>query len=153
MLLWPSCCDSAHLLLLSMLCSHPSFVNLRCTFLTTPSISTAVPANVIKFNKAKYEVLHLDWGSPRHKYSLHGGWIETSLGEKDLGVFVDKKLSMNQHCVLAAQKPNRLCCIRRGVTSRSWEGILCPCSGEAPLVLMHPGLGPPKSRKTWTCWN
>ncbi|GAB0177578.1 triadin [Grus japonensis] len=47
-----------------------------------------VRANLMKFNKAKCEVLHLGQGNPKHKYRLGDEWIE-----KDLGVLVDK-LSM-----------------------------------------------------------
>lgn len=32
--------------------------------------------NVMKFNKAKHEVLHLGRGNPKHKYEVGGEWIE-----------------------------------------------------------------------------
>lgn len=83
---------------------------------------------------------------------MHREWVKASLGEKDLGAFVDKKLNMNQHCVLVAQKPNHLSCIT-SVASRSREGNLCPCSGGTPPVIMHPGLAPHNTKKTWTWWN
>ncbi|PKU41984.1 rna-directed dna polymerase from mobile element jockey-like [Limosa lapponica baueri] len=36
-------------------------------------------ANLMKFNQAKFKVLHLDHGNPKHKYRMGGGWIETSV--------------------------------------------------------------------------
>ena len=105
----------------------------------------------MSFNTAKCKVLHLGWRNHRHRNRLGGADLEISPAEKDLGVLVDEKLNMSQHCVLAAWKANGILnSIRRGVASRDREVIvplcpslcpsLCPC--EAPSGVVHPGLGP-----------
>ncbi|KGL96122.1 hypothetical protein N301_11577, partial [Charadrius vociferus] len=77
-------------------------------------------ANLMKFNKAKYKVLHLGRGNPKHKYRLGGEWLESSSEEKDLGVLID----MRQQCVIVAQKANHIFGCIRSVASRSKEVIL-----------------------------
>ncbi|PKU44850.1 rna-directed dna polymerase from mobile element jockey- hypothetical protein [Limosa lapponica baueri] len=41
-------------------------------------------ANIMKFNKAKYEVLHISQSNPKHKHRLDGEWIDSSPEGKGL---------------------------------------------------------------------
>ena len=81
--------------------------------------------NLIKYNKGKCRVLHWGKNSSRHQYKLGTGLLESSIGERDLGVLVDSGMTMSQHCALVAKKANGILgCIRRGVVSRSREVLL-----------------------------
>ncbi|KFQ16502.1 hypothetical protein N330_13907, partial [Leptosomus discolor] len=106
-------------------------------------------ASLVKFNKAKYKVLFLGRGNLKQRYRLGNKWVESSPGEKDLGVLVDDKMNMSQQCVLAAQKVNcTLGCIKRTVASRSREGILPLYSALMRPHLEHCiQLGSPQHKK------
>ncbi|KFZ57796.1 hypothetical protein N338_04432, partial [Podiceps cristatus] len=91
--------------------------------------------NFMRFNKAKCKVLHMGRGNPRFQYRLGDNVIESSPGEKDLGVLVDEKLDTSWQCAPASQKANLvLGCIQSRVASRSREGVLPFCSA---LVRPH----------------
>ena len=81
--------------------------------------------NLMRFNMAKCKVLHLGRRNPRHLYRLEGAVLESCSAKKDLGVLMDDKLNMNQHCALAAWKANDILgSIMRGVASRDREVIV-----------------------------
>ncbi|PKU36722.1 rna-directed dna polymerase from mobile element jockey-like [Limosa lapponica baueri] len=78
--------------------------------------------NLMRFNKGKCRVLHLERKNARHQYRLGVDLLESTSEEKDM---VDSKLCMRQQCALVAKRANGILgCIGKGVASRSREVVL-----------------------------
>ncbi|GAB0180916.1 hypothetical protein GRJ2_000556900 [Grus japonensis] len=81
--------------------------------------------NLMKYNKDKCKVLHLEKHNPGVQHRLGSTWLETSSVERDLGVLVDNKLYMSERCAAMTKKANRMLgCINYGITSRDKEVII-----------------------------
>ena len=92
--------------------------------------------NIMRFNRGKGRVLHLGRNNHMHHYDLGTDLLEKSSAEKDLGVLVDKRLTMSQKCTPVAKKASDILeYIEKSMASRSREVILSLCS-----ALMRPHL-------------
>ena len=79
--------------------------------------------------------MHLGKNNARYQYSLRIDLLESSIEERDLGVLVDNRMTMSQHCALMDKKANGILgSIRRDVVSRSRE-IVVPL--YSALVRLH----------------
>ncbi|PKU31699.1 rna-directed dna polymerase from mobile element jockey-like [Limosa lapponica baueri] len=102
----------------------------------------------MKFNKGKCKVLQLGRNNLIHRYRLQADLLESSSAKRNLGVLVDKKLTMSQQCALVAKANGLLGRIKKNVEEcdQQVEGgypapLLCP--GEAISGVLCPVLGSP----------
>lgn len=84
--------------------------------------------NLMKFNTGKCKVLGLGRNNSMHQCMLMATHVGSSFEEKDLGIPVDTKLTMNQQCALAVKKESGFLDCIRSVDSRLRELVLTPFS-------------------------
>ncbi|KAF4792132.1 hypothetical protein TURU_123692 [Turdus rufiventris] len=101
-----------------------------------------VHENVMRFNKARYKVLQLDWGNSKYQHRLGDEQIQSSPAQQDSGMLLDERLDMSWQWALTAQKTNRvLGCTQSSMGSREGRGS-CPSALLSQASLE----GPP-------CWQ
>ncbi|GAB0192422.1 hypothetical protein GRJ2_001707500 [Grus japonensis] len=96
----------------------------------------------MKFNKAKCKVLHMGQGNPKRNPRLGGEWIESSPGEKDLGVLAGDQHEPTMHaCSPESQLDPGLHQKKCGQQVKGGDCPLLLCSHETPPAVLHPALG------------
>ncbi|XP_076442709.1 uncharacterized protein LOC143281387 [Babylonia areolata] len=96
----------------------------------------------LRFNASKCKVLHLGRNNPKAEYNmrLHNSdervVLESSKGEKDLGVLMDQELRFRQHIETQVNKANRIL----GLIRRSYQYQDMDTMRQLFVALIHPHL-------------
>ena len=93
-------------------------------------LESCVGRNVMKYHKGKHRDLYLGKNNARSQYRLGTDLLESNVGERDLGVLPDSRVTMSQYC----KKANGILGhTRRGMFSRLKEVLL----SHSALVRPH----------------
>ncbi|KAJ7427881.1 hypothetical protein WISP_03180 [Willisornis vidua] len=85
-------------------------------------------SNGMRLNKAKCWVLHFGHNNPMQCYRRGTEWVESSQAQRDLRVWIDRKLNINQQCAQVAKRASGiLACIKNSVASKMRE-VTLPCT-------------------------
>jgi len=105
-------------------------------------------ATLMKFNKAKCNVLHPGQDNHRYQYKLWDEGFESSHAKKDLGVVV--------YCILGCIKSSMACRSRevilppRSALTKTPPGVLCPALEPSAQERHAPvGMGPEEGHKNY----
>ena len=72
---------------------------------------------LMRFNKSKCRVLHLERSNHMHQYRLGANLLKRTSAKKDLGVLVDNRLVVSQQCALWPRRPM----VSWGALKRVWS--------------------------------
>ena len=110
-------------------------------------------AVLMKINEAKYKVLHLGQGNPKHRYRLGRGWIKSRIWM--IWVCWLKKDDINHQGALAAQKDNGILGWSREAWPADQGRWFCPSTLLSWDLTWNTasGSGPLSTRRTLNWWS
>ena len=97
------------------------------------------------FNAEKCKCIHHGYNNKHYDYFMGNECIETTHGERDLGVIITETLDVTKQCVRAANKANAmLAMINRAFKYKTKEVVLKLYKSlvRPPPALLHSGMAP-----------